>query len=701
MSVSVPVGIDFGTAVSVLGVARNRGIDIVVNEVSNRTTPALVGFGMKNRVVGESAKSQEISNIKNTVGQLKRLVGHEGSDPSIEVEQQFNGAKLEAVDGEAGCAVRYLGKQAHFTFTQLTATYFNKLRQILLNDTKGNIYDVVITVPAYLSDKQRRAVADAAVIAGLNPVRIVNDTTAAAVGYGVFRTDLPEASEPARTVAIVDIGYSDYTVSVVDFRKGEAKVRGTSTDSTFGGRNIDLAIVNHLRKVFMDKYKIDIATNPKAWARTLVQAERTKKILSANSTAQFSVESLMEDIDVSTSISREELEEYLKPVLANLHKPIEGALKQAGVTIDDLHSVEIIGGTTRVPSIKDALVEAFKGKTLSTTMNADEAVARGATFLCASHSPTVRVRPFKIEDINLRSVTFSWEKLPEEDLSELEVFPVGSPFPSTKVVTLFRSKDFSLKARYTHPKDLPAGVNAEVGSWDIKGVAPAASGDSVAVKIKLRQDPSGLYIVESAYAAEEVEVEEEIPAKDEDAEPETRKVKKWVKKADLEVVHHASGLSQQQIDQLTEKENQMSAEDKLVADTEERKNALEEYIYDIRDKLDGQYKEFVKPDEKTRICELCDAAESWLYGDGEDASKGQYVAKYEEIASIGNLVKGRYTSKLEEERQAKVAAKEAEQQRKMAEKLQADKAAREAAAAKGEQPDAKDGADEANDIEMD
>lgn len=675
MSVSIPVGIDFGTGKAVLGVARNRGIDIVVNEVSNRSTPSLVAFGPRSRFLGEAAKSQETSNIKNTVGGLKRLVGRSATDPDLETEKQFTAAKLTPVNDLAGIKVNYLAKPHEFNFTQLSAMFFNKLKSTLLSDTQGNINDVVISVPAYFVDSQRRAVADAAIIAGLNPVRIINDVSAAAIGHGVFRTDLPE--DEFKTIAVVDIGYSDYTVSIINLKKGEGQVLSTETMKNFGGRDLDLIIAKHFAKIFQDKYKIDVTTNPKAWARVLQQSEKLKKILSANTSGMFNVESLMEDVDVSASMKRSELEEYLAPFLEKLHEPVQRALQAANVKAEDLDAVEVIGGTTRVPCVKEKVSEAFGNKALSYTMNQDEAVARGAAFVCAVHSPLVRVRPFKFEDVNLHSVTFSWEKSGDEDTDRLEVFPKGSAYPSTKVITLFRSADFELRADYTNPKDLDAGIDSHIGKWKVVGVQPAKSGEPVAVKLKIRQDPSGLYVVESAYTAEEQEVEETTT--DEQGEEKVTKTKKWVKQADLVIEHFPAQLSVTQRDQFTELEAQMAAEDKLVEDTENRKNALEEYIYDIRDKLEGILAEFAKSDEKERLLKLADAAEEWLYGDGEDASKGQYVAKLEELASIGNLIKGRHTSKIEEERQAKLAKKEAEQQQKMAEKLQAQKAAREQA----------------------
>lgn len=689
MSVSVPVGIDLGSGKTTLGVARNRGIDIVVNEVSNRATPSIVAFGPRCRFLGEAAKSQETSNVKNTVGSLKRLVGRSGDDPAVVEERAFNGATIQPVNGEAGVKVNYLGSPSEFTFTQLTAMYLNKLRTTLLQDTKGNINDVVIAVPSYFVDVQRRAVVDAAIIAGLNPVRIVNDISAAAIGHGVFRTDLPEDSY--KKIAVVDIGYSDYTVSIVALKKGEGKVLGTSYERNFGGRDIDLVISQHFARDFAGKYKIDVTSNPKAFGRVVAQSEKLKKILSANTSGMFNVESLMNDIDVSSSLSREDLENYLADSLEHIKEPISRALEQAGLKAEDLDAVELIGGSTRVPSIKQKISEAFGGKPLSYTMNQDEAVARGAAFLCAAHSPTVRVRPFKFEDLNNHGVTFKWDKTEDEDTDSLEVFPVGSSFPVTKVVTLFRKQDFEITASYTHPEQLDQGIPPHVGKWAIKGVKPAANGEAVAVKLKLRQDPSGLYIVESAYTAEEQTVQEPVEGSE---EGETKEVKKWVKKDDLVIEHFAPVLSPEQREKLLELESKMASEDKLVADTEDRKNALEEYIYDIRDKLEGPLAPFASEEEKEKLLNLAMETEEWLYGDGDDATKGQYVAKYDELAAIGNLIKGRKTSKEEEERQAVRAKQEAEQQRKMAQKMQEQKAAREAEQAKTSEKESAEKKDE-------
>lgn len=684
---SIPFGVDLGNDNTVIACARNRGIDIIVNEVSNRSTPSLVGFGPKNRFIGESAKNQQTSNIKNTVDNLKRIVGLNFNDPDFQKEKEYFTTSLtENAAGQINAQVRFLGEQHEFTSTQLVAMYLNKIKEITQKETKGTITDICLSVPVWFTEKQRRAASDACKIAGLNPVRIVNEVTAAAVGYGVFKqNDLPE-DEPKK-VAFLDIGHSSLQISIAAVKRGELKVLGSAYDKHFGGRDFDYAIANHFADQFKDKYKIDVRSNPKAFYRVLTASEKVKKVLSANTSAPINIESLMNDVDVSSSLTREELEEYVKPLLERVHVPIEVALKDAGLTAADIDSIEVIGGCTRVPSLKNRLTEIF-GKQMSTTLNQDEAIARGNAFICAMHSPTLRVRPFKFEDFNPYSVSYFWDK-EEEDDDHLEVFPRGGTFPSTKIITLFRKGDFEVEARYTNKAELPAGVEPLIAKWTIKGVVPNEGETSIATKLKLRNDPSGFYTIESAYTVEEKIVKELVEketkeGEEEDAEPEYKEVKKLVKKADLTIEMESAALSENERQSLFEKEASLVVADKLVSDTEDRKNALEEYIYELRGKLEDQYSKFASDAEKEKLTALLLKTEDWLYDDGYDSTKAKYIAKYEELASIGNLIKGRYLADQEEKKQAIRQKQEAAQMAAMAEKM---KAAREAS--KGtEEPEA-------------
>ncbi|EXL46974.1 heat shock 70kDa protein 4 [Fusarium oxysporum f. sp. radicis-lycopersici 26381] len=746
------VGIDFGTLKTVIAVARNRGVDVVTNEVSNRATPSLVGFGPKSRYLGEAAKTQEISNLKNTVSSLKRLAGRQFNDPDIQIEQQYVTAPLADCNGQVGAEVNYLGKKEKFTATQLVAMYLSKIKQTAGAELKLPVQDVCLSVPPWFTDVQRRALIDAAEIAGLRVLRLINDGTAAALGWGITKLDLPAPEEAPRRVCFVDIGHSSYTVSIVEFKKGELAVKATTWDKDFGGRDFDRALVDHLAKEFKGKYKVDIMTHGRALARTIAAAEKTKKILSANQQAPVNIESLMNDIDASAMITRQEFEAMIEPLLARTHLPLEEALAQAKLTKDDIDVIEVVGGGSRVPALKERIQEFF-GKPLSFTLNADEALARGSAFSCAILSPVFRVRDFSVQDIISYPIEFAWEKapdIPDEDTS-LTVFNKGNVMPSTKILTFYRKQPFDLEARYAQPELLPGKTNPWIGRFSVKNVKADGKDDFMICKLKARVNIHGVLNVETGYYVEEEEVEEEVnedpdvslsepymasndfppvhdqdsassssasvgddsrayPAKrprlddeeetdssrsafavpehleesiyeprsltsvsqkametDKDAPKKTRKVKKQVRKGDLPISTGSASLDDSIKASLLEKEAAMVMEDKLVADTEEKKNELEAYIYDLRAKLDEQYSEFASEEEKQTIKAKLEATEDWLYEEGDDTTKGVYVAKIDEIRAMAGPIVQRHFEKVEAERQAALEKAEAERAAKKAE----------------------------------
>jgi heat shock protein 4 len=615
--------------------------------VSNRNTPSLVSFTARQRLIGESAKTAETSNFKNTVGSLKRLIGRSLADPEIaEFEKKFINAQLVDVNGQAGVKVNHCGEQAEFSFTQLVGAYLTKLRDTAANELKQQVSDVVIAVPGWYTDVQRRAVLSAAQIAGLNPLRLINETTAVALGYGITKADLPEEPENARNVVFVDVGHSSYSVAVVTFSKGQLTVKSTAYDRNFGGRDFDYALVQHFAKEFDAKYKIDVLSSPKAIFRLTAGAERLKKVLSANSEGPINVESIMNDVDASSALSREQFEGLIGNLLDRFNKPLEEALAAAGITVDQVDSIELVGGSTRIPAIKERIQSFFGGKPLSFTLNQDEAVARGATFACASLSPVFRVREFAVHDITPYPITVSWEKEagnPDED-TELTVFPQGNAIPSTKILTFYRQGPFQLDAKYAPSAILPKGTNPEIGQYTVKNVEKTASGDLACVKVKARLNLHGILNFEGAYQVEEVEKEEIVTTGEGDNKVEEKKmVKKIQRVGDYPVVAQYNSISEHTVNEWVEAEGKMYADDKLVMETEERKNALEEYVYDTRGKLDGRYAPYAQAAEKEQLLKDLQEAEDWLYTEeGEDATKSAYVAKLAGLQKIGDKVSFRW-----------------------------------------------------------
>lgn len=459
--------------------------------------------------------------------------------------------------------VQYLGEPRVFSATQLTGAYFGKLRDIAANELKTGVSDIVIAIPGWYTDIQRRAVLDAAQIANLNVLRLINDTTAVALGYGITKSDLPEPDSP-RHVVFVDVGYTTLSVSVVAFAKGQLIVKATSYDRHTGGRDIDYTLVKHFAEEFKTKYKIDVMSNPKAMFRLQAGCDKAKKILSANAEAPLNVESIMNDIDASSRLNREEYEQLIAPLLERIPATIERALADSELTLEQIDAIELVGGCTRIPAVRNKIQSVFAGKTLSTTLNQDEAAARGATFACAMLSPVFRVRDFSIHDMTPYSVKVRWEKQPgdpDED-TELVVFPKGNGIPSTKVLTFHRKGPFDLEAEYAEPQALPGGINPWIARFTAKDVPVDPKGDLTVVKVKTRVNANGIVSFEQAFT-EEIEEKEEAAVDGE--EPKKKKV---VKKNNVPYVWAATSLEPSLLEQYKQQEAEMWAADKLVMDTE-------------------------------------------------------------------------------------------------------------------------------------
>lgn len=514
--------------------------------------------------------------------------------------------------------------------------YLNKIKDITAAEIKGPVSDCVITVPGWFTEVQRRAVLNAAEMVGLNCLRLVNDLTAAALGYGITKLDLPE--DKPKNVAFVDVGHSSYSVSIVSFLKGQLTVRGNAYDQHFGGRDFDAVIVDKLAAEFKEKFKIDVFTNKKGLLRLRVAAERCKKVLSANPQAPVNIESIMDDRDVHTIVNRGDFEEWAAHLFTRTEETLTKALENAGLTVDEIDSVEVIGGTTRIPAIKTTISNYFK-KDLSTTLNQDEAQSRGAALQCAMLSPVFKVRDFRVNDICAYPIKLTWDATPEEEETEIVVFDNNNSIPSTKILTFHRREPFTMQAVYANPEGLPRGINPWIGQFTIKNVAPVED-KPAHIKVKVRLNIHGILSVESAYTVEEKMVDEEI--KNKDGEKEVKQVKKLVKTADLPVVSGSAGLTKDLINDYTEKEGQMYANDELIAATEAAKNSLEEYGYEMRDKVLGPLSEYIDPTVKDKFAEDLNAVVDWIYDEGYDAPKSVYVEKLENLKKIGNPVVERY-----------------------------------------------------------
>lgn len=668
------IGIDFGNESCYVAVARAGGIETIANDYSLRATPACVAFSGKNRILGVAAKNQMVTNMKNTIYGTKRLLGRKYNDPQVKSELATLPYKTsQQADGGIGIHVQYLGEEHVFTPEQITAMLFTKLKEISETALQTAVNDCVISVPSYFTQYERHALMDAAKIAGLNVLRLFNETTATALTYGIYKQDLPAPDTPPRNIVFVDCGYASLQVSVCAFHKGKLKMLATGHDSNLGGRDIDIILANYFCKDFQARYKIDAHSNPRAYLRLLAEVEKIKKQMSANSTKlPLNIECFMDEKDVHGEMKREDMESMCQHLFKRVEIVLRKCFADSGLKTEDIHSVEIAGGSSRIPAIKKLIEEVF-GKSTSTTLNQDEAVARGCALQCAMLSPAVRVRDFSVTDIQPYPIKIQFKPIGNEQ-GEFEIFPYNHQFPFSKNLSLIRSEPFTITAVYgskpsTYPSDL-------IGTFNIKNVKPTPDGEPSKIKIKLRININGIFTISSASMSEirelsqqEIEEEEkqqqqkametdpqtqtdkpdqesqakEPPAPEGDDKNEEGKNKKKtpVRQIDLPVEANAGGLAQHELDAAIEREFKMMAEDRQEKERIDARNALEEYVYDLRSKIndDSELGTFIADADKEALSRTLDDTENWLYEEGEDCNRQVYQDRLNDLKSQGEPIK--------------------------------------------------------------
>lgn len=683
------VGIDLGFQNCHIAVARSGGIETVANEYSDRCTPACVSLASKNRIIGNAAKSQIITNFKNTVHGFKKFHGRAFDDPFVQAEKPKLPYSLHKLpNGNAGIKVRYLEDDKVFTVEQITGMLLTKLKETSESALKKPVVDCVISVPSFFTDAERRSVFDATQIAGLNCLRLINDTTAVALAYGIYKQDLPNPDEKPRNVVFVDMGHSSFQVSITAFNKGKLKVLATAFDLYLGGRNFDEALVDYFCEEFKTKYKLNVRDNPRAVLRLHQECEKLKKLMSANSSdLPLNIECFMNDIDVTSRMNRGQFEDMCAQYLMRVETPLKAALEQSKLSQNDIYAVEVVGGATRIPAIKERIGKFFC-KDISTTLNADEAVARGCALQCAILSPAFKVREFSITDVVPFPITLRWKSPTEDGLGECEVFSKNHAAPFSKVITFHKKEPFDLEAFYSNPQELPY-PDHRIGCFSVQNVVPQPDGDSSKVKVKVRVNVHGIFSVSSASLiekqkgeGEEMQIESEPMVQNEGrAEEQTKmqvdqegqsqgdqpnedsgssskegatgekqdpaaagsKPKVKVKSVDLPIV--ANNIRQLESDVLAnfvEYERQMISQDKLVKELNDAKNAVEEYVYELREKLCGVYQKYITEEDSNRLTLMLEDTENWLYEDGEDQPKQVYEEKLDGLKRLGHPIQERH-----------------------------------------------------------
>ncbi|MEM6744098.1 MAG: molecular chaperone DnaK, partial [Pseudomonadota bacterium] len=369
------IGIDLGTTNSCVAIMDGSQPKVIENAEGARTTPSMVAFTDDERLTGQPAKRQAVTNPENTLFAVKRLIGRRHSDKAVEKDKKM--VPFHIVEGKNGDAwVEAKGEK--YSPSQISAYILQKMKETAESYLGQTVDKAVITVPAYFNDAQRQATKDAGKIAGLEVLRIINEPTAAALAYGLEKKE-------SKTIAVYDLGGGTFDVTILEIDDGLFEVKSTNGDTFLGGEDFDLRIVDYLADEFQKEHKLDLRKDRLALQRLKEAAEKAKIELSSSSQTEINQPFISMDPDTRQPVhlvmklTRAKLEGIVEDLIKRTMKPCEAALKDAGLSKSDIDEVVLVGGMTRMPKVIQSVTEFF-GKEPHKGVNPDEVVAMGAAI---------------------------------------------------------------------------------------------------------------------------------------------------------------------------------------------------------------------------------------------------------------------------------------------------------------------------------
>jgi len=472
------IGIDLGTTNSAAAVMINNNVEIIPNDLGHRTTPSYVSFTNDEYIVGNVAKSKTVTNIKNTIYDVKRLMGKTYDNIDLlninySVVNKNNYPIIE---------VNYRNQLTTFTPVDISSMILTKMKKISQDYINVNITDAVITVPAYFNETQRTATKDAATLAGLNILRIINEPTAAAIAYGLNKNC------NNKNVLIFDLGGGTFDVSILNISDEVFEVKSTAGNTHLGGEDFDDLLIEYIKNKFNQEHNVDISNNIKALRRLKNECEKAKCILSSMYTTNIEIESFYNSIDLNVSISRDEFNILCDKLFKECLSCVEQALNDAKLSKSQIDDIVLIGGSSRIPKIQSLLSEYFNNKQLCKSINPDEAVAYGAAVYANSLINQSNIVLLDVIPLSLGIQTSG-------DIMTI-LINKNTPIPTkvTKIFSTANDNQSGVSILIYQGERVKASENTLLGKFDIVGIKEAKRGQAK-IEVTYEIDVNGILTV--------------------------------------------------------------------------------------------------------------------------------------------------------------------------------------------------------------